>query len=70
MHDAPEHIELTLGEALDLLSALEDVQVLITRLIRHVPLRVEDALGPLFGVKYQMSVVRSRLGIGGDPDDL
>jgi hypothetical protein len=63
MDDAPEHIELTLDEALDLLTALEDVRVFLTRLIRHVPLRVEDAITPLVGVQYQMSLVRSRLGL-------
>ncbi len=69
-NDAPDHIELTLEEALALLSALEDVRDLLTILISHVPLKVEDAIGPLIGVQYQMDIVRSRLGleVGGDPD--
>jgi hypothetical protein len=63
MNDAPDHIKLTLEEALDLLAALEDVRLFLSRLIRHVPLRVEDAVTPLFGVQYQMNLVRSRLGL-------
>jgi len=47
MNRPPDHIELTLEEALDLLAALEDVRLFLTRLIRHVPLRVEDAVTPL-----------------------
>ena len=72
MDDAPDHIELTLEEALSLLGALEDVRLFIGRLIRHAPLRIEDAVGPLIGVQYQQDVVRNRLGldVGGDPDDL
>ena len=71
MGGPPEHIELTLEEALNLLAALEDVRLFIGRLIRHAPLRIEDALGPLVGVQYQQDVVRHRLGldVGGDPDD-
>jgi hypothetical protein len=63
VNDASDHIELTLEEALDLLAALEDVRLFLSRLIRHVPLRVEDAVIPLFGVQYQMNLVRSRLGL-------
>ena len=63
MDDAPDYIELTLEEALDLLAALEDVRIFLTRLIRRVSLRVEDAVTPLFGVEHQMSLVRSRLGL-------
>ncbi|MGH9009707.1 MAG: hypothetical protein ACRDYF_07645 [Acidimicrobiia bacterium] len=66
MNDAPDHIELTLEEALDLLSALEDVRDLLFRLMEHVPLQVVDVLGPLFGAQYQMEFVRSKLGIGGE----
>lgn len=68
--DAPDHIELTLEEALNLLSALEDIRDLLTSLISHVPLKIEDTVGPLIGVQYQMGIVRSRLGldVGGDPD--
>lgn len=70
--DAPNYIELTLEEALNLLAALEDVRDLLSSLISHVPLKVEDTVGPLIGVQYQMGIVRSRLGldVGGDPDDL
>lgn len=69
MDDAPEHIEFSLQEALRLLSALEDVRDFLSDLIRRLPLRVEDAMSPLVAVEYQMSLIRSRLGIGGDLDD-
>lgn len=69
MDDAPDQIHLSLEEALDLLSALEDARSLLLGLIGGVPLQVEDAVGPLVVVHYQMAVIRSRLGIGGDPDD-
>jgi hypothetical protein len=69
-HDAPDYIELTLEESLDLLTALEDVRGFLTILISHAPLKVEDTIGPLIGIQYQIDVVRSRLGldVGGDPD--
>ena len=34
MQDAPEHNELTLEEALDLLTAQEDVRLFLNRLVR------------------------------------
>jgi len=68
--EAPDHIQFTLEEALNLLSALEDVRLFLTLLIGHEPLRVEDVVGPLIGVQYQLGIVRSRLGldVGGDPE--
>lgn len=70
MDEAPDHIQFTLEEALNLLSALEDVRLFLTLLIGHEPLRVEDVVGPLIGVQYQLGIVRSRLGldVGGDPE--
>jgi hypothetical protein len=72
MNGPPDHIELTLEEALTLLAALEDVRLFIGRLIQRAPLRIEDAVGPLIGVQYQQDVVRHRLGldVGGDRNDL
>lgn len=68
MTDPPDHVQLSLEETLALLGAMEDARDLFTRLIEHLPLRVVDVMGPLVGVEYQMDLLRSRLGIGGDPD--
>ena len=68
MDDAPEQIRLTLEESLALLTAMEDARDVFTRLIEHLPLRVVDVIGPLVGVESQMDLLRSKLGIGGDPD--
>jgi hypothetical protein len=67
--DPPDYVRLSLEETLALLSAMEDARDLFTRLVEHAPLRVVDVMGPLVGVEYQMGLLRSRLGIGGDPDD-
>jgi len=67
--EPPEQIRLSLEETLDLLSAMEDARDLFTRLIEHLPLRVVDVIGPLAGVEYQLGLLRSKLGIGGAPDD-
>lgn len=68
MTEPPDHVQLSLEETLAVLSAMEDARDLFVRLIEHVPLRVVDVMGPLVGVEYQMDLLRSRLGIGGDPD--
>jgi hypothetical protein len=67
MGEPKETIELSLEEGLDLLGALEDARDFLSRLVRLEPLTVADTLGPLVGVEHQMDLVRSKLGIGGDP---
>ena len=69
MPEPPDHVQLSLEETLALLTAMEDARDLFMRLIEHAPLRVVDVMGPLVGVEYQMGLLRSRLGIGGDLDD-
>ena len=68
MTNPPDHVQLSLEEALALLSAMEDARDLFTSLIERVPLRVIDVMGPLVGVEYQMDLLRSKLGIGGELD--
>ena len=63
----PEHIELDVAEALELLAALEDAINRFERLLAREPVSPMDMLAPLASLQYQRNLVSRKLGFPETP---
>lgn len=67
--EPPARIELGLDEALLLVIALEDALKVFERLVRRVPLQVNDLIGPMANVETQLRLLEHKIGWDEGDDD-
>jgi len=60
--EPPARIELDLDEALLLVVALEDALKIFDRLMRRVPMQVNDLIAPMANVETQLRLLERRIG--------
>jgi hypothetical protein len=65
----PPGLWLNLDQALELLTVLENTRDFLVRLAQRQPLRGDDLVAPLEGVRYQIGVLHGMLGFPGGKTD-
>ena len=69
MSDTSPGLWLSLEQALELLTVLENARDFLVRLAQRQPLRGDDLVAPLEGVRHQIGIVHDMLGFPGGDDD-
>ena len=67
--ETPAGVWLNLDQALELLTVLENARDFLVRLSQRQPLRGDDLVAPLEGVRYQIGILHDKLGFPGGKTD-